>query len=137
VTFIVTGYTADIGLTIESGSIEELFRDAFYGLLEIAAEKEKMGDVVEQKTVGIKAEDSEALLVDFLNEVIYLIYCSRWLPSSIEELEISDNKLKAVISGYAYESPELIKTEVKAATYHGLKITKSGDKWKTKLLFDV
>lgn len=137
--FSLLEHTADIGIKINGSSLEELFKNAFYGILSIVAETGISN--CENKIIKLTAPDKESLLIDFLNELLYLINAEKWLPAEIDKLSINvnidGNKLEAAIKGKKYTLPDTITTEVKAATYHNIKISNTVDNWETKVFFDI
>lgn len=133
-------HTADIGLRIYGDDLEELFKNGFYGLLVQVTDEKNDGnndDGNDIKLIELKAPDNEALLIDFLNEILYLINAEKWMPSKIKMISINDNELKAEFCGDKFESSDIIKTEVKAATYHNIEIKKENNIWVTNVFFDV
>ncbi len=133
--FSLIEHTADIGIKIQGNNLEELFESGFYGVLSIVASRKAL--VSESKTIELYAPDKECMLVDFLNEILYLINVKNWLPAKIVELNIDENNLKSVINGEKFSSPDIIKTEIKATTYHNINIKKNVDTWETKVYFDL
>jgi len=85
----------------------------------------------------LSAQDSEMLLVSYLNEILYLINVKKWIPCKISQLSIKDNKLKVVLSGTPFSPDDRIKTEIKAATYHNICIKKKKGLLEVEVLFDV
>ncbi len=133
--FSLIEHTADIGIKIQGNNLEELFKSGFYGVLSIVASRKAL--ISESKTIELYAPDKESMLVDFLNEILYLINVKNWLPAKIVELNIDENNLKSVINGEKFSSTDIIKTEIKAATYHNINIKKNVDTWETKVYFDL
>ncbi len=133
--FSLIEHTADIGIKIQGNNLEELFESGFYGVLSIVASRKAL--ISESKTVELYAPDKESMLVDFLNEILYLVNGENWLPAKIVELNIDENNLKSVISGEKFSSTDIIKTEIKAATYHNINIKKNVDIWETNVVFDL
>ncbi len=133
--FSLIEHTADIGIKIQGNNLEELFKSGFYGVLSIVASRKAL--ISESKTIELYAPDKESMLVDFLNEILYLINVKNWLPAKIVELNIDENNLKSVINGEKFSSPDIIKTEIKATTYHNINIKKNVDTWETKVYFDL
>jgi SHS2 domain-containing protein len=89
----------------------------------------------------IEAETDEDLLVRWLNELISLFFACKFYPVScnLKINQVSGNKkLSAVLLGKHFvPSKENIKMEIKAATYHNLKIEKIPKGFKTEIIFDV
>ncbi|MGM0510915.1 MAG: archease, partial [Thermoplasmatota archaeon] len=64
-------HTADVGIHAVGENLEEAFEEAARGLFSIMTDIDKVEKVGEYK-VQVKADDWEALLVDFLSELVYL-----------------------------------------------------------------
>lgn len=133
--FSLLEHTADIGIKIQGNNLEELFESGFYGVLSIVAKRRPLES--DSKVVELTSPDKESMLVDFLNEILYLINGENWLPAKIVKLNIDENNLKSVISGEKFSSTDIIKTEIKAATYHNINIKKNVDTWETNVVFDL
>lgn len=133
--FSIIEHTADIGINIWGTSLEKLFRNAIFGLIDLVAENIPSGKEI--KSINITAPDNESLLIDFLNELLYLINVKKWIPNDIKDLKLAGNNLNATITGEKYDSNYPIKTEIKAATYHNIKINNNVDIWETTVFFDV
>ena len=94
-----------------------------------------------EEKVARLAEDLEELLITWLNELISLFFTYKFVPLSysivIEEEE--DQKiLKSFIKGATLDCQKhRLKAEVKAATYHSLKIEKLDTGYVAEVIFDV
>jgi SHS2 domain-containing protein len=128
-------HTADIGLQIRAASLEALFAAATWGMVEIvgAGAPHGSGTFVE---VNLDAADVGGLLVDWLNEVLFLIdsragYVADVLVDRASESWVAGRL--GIIDGAG--APE--GTELKAATYHRLSVARDGDGWAATVFFDV
>lgn len=71
------------------------------------------------RTVEVRGPDRDALLVEWLNELIYLAETDRWVALEIDVEAATDTHLRARARGVTLaEAP----SRVKAATYHGLRM---------------
>ena len=91
--------------------------------------------------VSLEAEDGESLLVDFLNELVFLFDSQRFLPISLRISQLTLERpfrLRATVVGDTY-SPDRHQflTEVKAATFHGVEIRRSSTGVSTTVVFDL
>ena len=74
----------------------------------------------------------------WLDELLYLFYTKEVIFSEFRIEELSDKELTAKVSGKSVSSNRnRLKTEIKAATYSGLKIDKSGTGYKVEIILDV
>jgi SHS2 domain-containing protein len=92
----------------------------------------------ESRAIRIEAEDRESLLVEWLNEIIYLIETENLIFGRFEIDKATDTMLSAKVFG---ESPDDsrhgLKTQVKAVTYHDLKVGRDDSLWFAQVIFDV
>ena len=124
-------HTAELELHIEAPSREELFAEALAAYAELVA-REEAGDEV-QHAVSAEAADDAALLAEWLGELVFLAETDDFVPGRLDQLELSDARLSAVVSGRRGRPAHL----VKAVTYHGLEVVQKGDFWRAKVVLDV
>jgi SHS2 domain-containing protein len=130
-------HTADIGVRVYGRDMKELFENAAFAMFDIIADLENLsGDTVE--TFELEASDSEELLVAWLDELLYKFYTKQLIFYKFQVEELTENRLRAK----AFARPvganrNRLKTEIKAATYGGLKIKKSGEGCEVEIIFDV
>ena len=76
----------------------------------------------EIRSLEVSGEDEEEQIINFLNEVLFLVFGHRWLPKKVESI-IWGETLKAELIGEPL-SPQRhhIEREIKAVTYHNLSI---------------
>ncbi len=134
--FEILEHTADIGIIAYGRNIKEAFASAAKGMFSLITEPEDIREV-ENRNIELTAADSENLLVEWLNELIYLFDTENLLFNRFDITLLSDTQLKA--TGYgekADSSRHTIEMGIKAATYHTLKIEKN-DGIRIQVLFDV
>ena len=133
------GHTADIGVRIYAQSIEELFENSARALFSLITGNRDILPNLEKEII-LEAQNIEELLVNWLNELISVFFTYKFLPKSynIRIKEKDPYKLEALLKGSEYD-PYIneVKTEVKAATYHNLKIEKTPGGYKAEVIFDV
>ncbi|MGM0568255.1 MAG: archease [Elusimicrobiota bacterium] len=127
-------HTADAGIEGTGKSINRVFENTALGMLELSGARPAY--CREEKEIKITSPDIESLLVDFLNEIIFMINFQSWAPREIK-CDISEKKLKAKLKGASLSSKEMPAAEIKAATYHNLKISKKGRNYKAEVFFDL
>ena len=130
-------HTADIGIRVYGKDLKELFANAAFAMFDIIADLEGMKTSV---TVEIRkdAPNREELLIIWLDELLYNFYTKGLIFSKFEILELDDNRISAKAVGrHIGENKNRLKTEIKAATYHELKIENKDNLWQTQLIFDV
>src|SRR5688572_5254453 len=130
-------HTADVGLRISAPSLEELFRDAARGLLSlVVANPDAVGQVV-TKAIDVAGDDRPFLLRDWLAELLYA-FESEGLLLAEYDLHLTENGLHAECRGEPVEpSRHQLDHEVKAVTYHGLKVEQTPDGWFGEVILDI
>lgn len=124
-------HTADVGIRASGASLAELFEQAALALADI--EGARAAVPAEAVPVSLEAPDAGALLVDWLNELIYLLE-ARGLLASVTVHSASEHALQADV-GLAPGRPEGL--AVKAATYHRLSVARAGPGWVAEVYLDV
>jgi SHS2 domain-containing protein len=135
--FKVLDHTADIGIIAYGATIDTLFANAATGLFSLMTDLDTIEDR-EQKQIELTAEDAEILLVEWLNELIYMFEVDHIIFKRFEIEELTENRIKARCYGQ-YVNPKLgiLKREIKAATYHMLRISKGDDGYQVTVIFDI
>ena len=134
--FELIEHTADIGIKAYGDDIEQSFANAAKALFSLIAEIDDVEEVV-YRDIELTAADEESLLVEWLNELIYLFDTENIIFKRFDITELSNRKLKARSYGERVDiSRHKLKIGVKAATYHMLKIEKNNG-YRVQVLFDV
>jgi SHS2 domain-containing protein len=130
-------HTADLGLRVRGATLNELFADAGRGLFSMIVEN--LADVrpVQSAVIEIKGADREYLLFDWLNELLYRFDSEHQVFSQFE-VQVADEGLHAMVRGEPLD-PERhrLDHEVKAITYHGLKVRRTKDAWEAEVIVDI
>ena len=133
--FRLIEHTADIGLVAYGRSLAEAFANAAYGLFSIIAELKTVKEI-ESRHLELNEEDTEALLFEWLNRLIYLFDVEMLLFKRFEIRDFDGHGLKATCYGEKYDpSRHQLKIGVKAATYHMLKVDRERNQ--VQVIFDV
>jgi SHS2 domain-containing protein len=124
-----------MGLVAYGKSLAEAFANAAYGLFSLIVEPNKVKEK-ESRKVTVQAQDAEGLLFNWINELIYIFEVERLLFKSFNITEFTGQSLGATCWGEKYDpSRHQLKTGVKSATYHMLKV--DGEKNRVQVIFDV
>jgi SHS2 domain-containing protein len=133
--FEILEHTADIGLRAYGRTLEGLFQNACLGMLEIMGARTEDGRNQEGIVLDMSEKDLGAILVEFLDEVIYCVdrYVAR--VASVDVRIDGDLLVAAILWG---ASPDPVEgTELKATTYHQLEVGQESDGWVASVYFDV
>lgn len=131
-------HTADIGIRVEGKDLKELFCNAAAAMFEIMAPDRKGNrkSVAQELIIENSAQDSEELLINWLNELLSLSAAKRLIFTDFTIEKIDRHHLKAKLRGINIEGSR-IDTEIKAATYHELKIEKMDSGYSAQVILDV
>ena len=135
--FEVLDHTADIGLIIYGEDLKALFENAGEAFFHLITDLRKVRRRVERR-IEIKGEDLERLMVDWLSELLYLHDVENLLFKGFKVESIGEGGLKARVKGEPFqERVHVIKTEVKAVTYHQIEVRKENGNWRARIIFDL
>lgn len=135
--YILIDHTADIGIDVFGDSLQELFTNAAFALFDIITDLSKVEGTAEY-AISVSGIDKEQLLVNWLSELLYLHEVKNLLFRDFCITDIWDNQLNASIRGEVFaEDKHVIKTGIKAVTYHCLSIVREDHQWKARVIFDI
>jgi len=135
--FEIIEHTADVGIAAYGTDLREAFANAAYGLFSLITDIDSVGEDV-RHDVEVTADNREELLVAWLSELIYLFEVEGVLFSRFDIAGLGEKKLKAACFGERIDPRRHdIKTGVKAATYHMLRVEQGEDGCRVQVLFDI
>ena len=145
--FDIIEHTADIGIRVRGKNLPGLCENAALGMFSLLADLKSVKPSLKLK-VSADGNDPESLLVNWLNELIYLAAVKKMVFSEFAvkkygqpggkvakkvrysiSAEIRGEKLAAFGKRLNYE--------IKAATYHQLKIKKISSGCEAGIIFDI
>lgn len=130
-------HTADLGLRVRAPDLENLFIDAARGLTSMIVANIDQVRRVRQVTFKVPGARHDELLFDWLTEILYAFESQRLLLSEFH-VRLGDSGLSAVAEGEpADESRHQLEHEVKAITYHGLRVEQTPDGWLAEVIVDI
>jgi SHS2 domain-containing protein len=126
-------HLADLKIRAFGKTKEELFLNMMKGMMEsVKPEGLTKG---EKREIKISSSNLEALLVDFLSEVLYLSQTNKEIYKDIKFKKMTDTELEGELFG---QKVERFGEDIKAVTYHGLEIHQKEDStWEATVLFDI
>jgi len=134
--FEILDHTADVGIIAYGADMKQAFANAAKGLFSLITELDDIDEVL-HRDAELTATDEESLLVEWLNELIYQFDTEGIVFKRFDISQLDNTRLKA--RGYGEKvnrSKHRLKTGVKAATYHMLKVDKN-DGCQVQVLFDI
>ena len=137
--YVMFDHTADLGIEIFGRTKKELFLNAAWAVNDILLEINRRETAVEkEKIITIEGDDLADLLVNFLRELLYSFSGEGKVFTHCDILACGNKRISAKLRLGPYDKKRhLIKTELKAVTYHGLSVEKTRSGWKARVIFDV
>ena len=133
-------HTADVGLTAWADSLGELLAALAEGLTDVICVRSRICPAVVRK-LDVEAQDPEALAVDFLSRILYIFAVDGFLLAEASVRVLAGGgrtAISAELAGETYDpARHEIRTEVKAVTYHQLKIAPEGGRWVGRVILDL
>lgn len=130
-------HTADLAWRLWGASLPELFENAGRALSATLTDRRYLRRRATRK-VSLTAGDQEALLVDWLNHLLYLFDVDGFLGRDFRVESLTSERLEARVTGESFDAarhPE--RTAVKAATFHQLSIVPVKDGWEATVVLDL
>jgi len=137
--FEIFGTAGDAGLKAEAAGLDALLGDLALGFSELSS-----GGAIKPlaaRTFSLEAGSPQALLVNFLNELVFLSDTEGFLPAAAEIRTLASD------GGYLLEASLKGETAVfdrhprgllvKAATYHKLKVENTNGRWRAEVILDI
>jgi SHS2 domain-containing protein len=135
------GHTADVGLQAEGATFAELFANLAYGMLDIITANLN-SDVGQSLNITLEEESLSDLVVSWLSEINYQLMVHDFLIGRIKSLDIKAGKNAYRLSGICLGGSAAcalagFKTEIKAVTYHQLKVQQRKNGYWAQVIFDI
>ena len=137
VTYKLIDHTADFGIEVTGADQKELFGNAALAMFDLIT---NCNDLTGQNKSEFQVNGADYcdLMVNWLRELLYLWNGRKMLLKSVDMLSSSKNEASASIT-YDMFDPDTheVKNEIKAVTYHQIKVDKTSRGWIAHIIFDV
>jgi len=133
--FRIWPHTSEMGLEVAAPEWAPFYRSAAEGLLALYGLRPGRRGT-SKVSRWFKAESPEDVLVAWLTELIFLVGTKRLLISRIEVLKAGPKELRVRVHGQPARGLPLDR-EIKAVTYHGLKVASGRSGLKARIILDV
>lgn len=132
-------HTADVGMKVAAGSLDDLFRTAAEGLFDYIVVNR--GDVrdADVEAVDLRADSPSELLGLWLNELIFRSETRHRVYARFDVTVTDEGRsLHAEIAGEPIDRDRhVMDHEVKAVTHHGLTLERAADGWEAEMILDI
>lgn len=130
-------HTGDIGILVSAPTLKTLYERAACGMFRVLTD---VGMVrrTHSREIAVRARDREALLVEWLSELNYRHVTEHHLYAGFYIEHLNQHSLRGAVEGEPIDDERhTIYTEIKAITYHGLKIDETASGWQVQIIFDM
>lgn len=136
-TYEVIPHPSDVGIIAYGKTLEEAFEHSAKGMFSLMANPKS----IHAKTsfdITVTAQNQEELLVNWLNELLFLEDSQHLLFKNFKIQSLSQTALKAEVKGEKIDPQKhQILRSIKAATYNQLTIKETEKGWQVTVVFDV
>ncbi|MBN3037787.1 MAG: archease [Candidatus Omnitrophica bacterium] len=130
-------HTSDIGIRAFGRDETELFSNAAFAMFDNITELNKV-ELKDCLEINLRAENFEEVFVSWLRELLYKYSAEGYLFKKFVIKKLDKTAISAMAGGEKAD-PErhIFKKDIKAITYHELKLEKSKRGWTAQVIFDV
>lgn len=131
-----TEHTADLGLVAYGATAKEAFENAAFGMFDLMVDLTGTPETGEIE-VRAEADDTEGLLVAFLNELLFIFETQELV---LARFDIIDWDAVTRLSARAWGAPladQEPREQIKAVTYHDMRVEQTPEGYEAEVLFDV
>jgi SHS2 domain-containing protein len=130
-------HTADLGLRVRAPDLNALFAEAAEALFSVVVENLESIDETQVLEIDIAGDDREFLLFDWLKTLLYHFDAEHLLFRRFA-VHVREDGLHATAKGESLDrARHELGHEVKAITYHGLRVEETPDGWLAEVIVDI
>jgi SHS2 domain-containing protein len=130
-------HTADLGLRVRAADRDTLFAEAALALFSAVVEDPASVESRRRVEIEVAGDDLAYLLFDWLKALLYHVDADHLLFRRFE-VRVRGDRLTAAAWGEPYDpARHAFAHEVKAITYHGLRVEQVGDEWEAEVIVDI
>jgi SHS2 domain-containing protein len=127
-------HTGEVHLRVHAGSLSELLAEAGRALAQLQLRGGRGDGVGPWTEVEVRSTDRAALLVDWLNELIYQAESGLCLATEFDLEQIGESGVRGRVRGIPVAEPPAL---VKAATLHGARLEAVKGGFEGDVILDV
>ena len=130
-------HTADVGLRIRAADLGTLFADAARAMFSVMAGNLEAVRPTEEVRIALDADDLDALLRDWLGELLCTFHIRKLVFSEFT-VSVGEHGLQGIARGEPMDAARhQLDVEIKAVTWHGLKVERTSDGWLAEVIVDI
>lgn len=128
---------ADVGVTAWGPTLAEAFAQAGLGVFALMVDPGTV-ERREPREVRAQGESLETLLVNWLNECLYVHDIEGFVVGRVEFLVFEEQRAHALLWGEPLDpARHRVGTLVKAATFHELQVRQAEGGWEIRVILDI
>ncbi|MHC4402393.1 MAG: archease [Planctomycetota bacterium] len=130
-------HTADLGLRMRAAELDALFAEAGRALFSVIVANPEAVRIVDRVPFKVEGTRRDDLFFDWLAELLFAFDTRRILLTEFD-VRVDEHGLVATARGEPFDPDRhQLDVEVKAITYHGLKVQRDGDGWLAEVIVDL
>jgi SHS2 domain-containing protein len=130
-------HTADLGLRIRAAELDQVLEEAARAMFSVIVANLDEVRPVQSVAFRLSADCLENLLRDWLGELLYTFDTRRLLFSQFS-VHVHDLALEATARGEPIDpARHRLGMEIKAVTYHALRLDRVEDGWLAEVIVDI
>jgi SHS2 domain-containing protein len=130
-------HTADLGIRVLATDRDMLFVEAAQAMFSAIVEDLSTVKPEREIEITLQGQEVDYLLFDWLKTLLYYFDAEHLLLGTFE-VQISDQGLTGKAWGEPLDrSRHLLEHEVKAITYHALRVEQTADGWLAEVIVDI
>lgn len=130
-------HTGDIGLIVKADTLAELFEHSAFAMFEVIGELDNV-QPLKKIEIAVEADDLERLFVSWLSELNFRHITEELFFCKFKIMTFENYKLTARVWGEPIDPKRhIVHTEIKAVTYHHLRIEQKETGWEAQFIFDM
>jgi SHS2 domain-containing protein len=128
---------ADVGVHAWGETLAGCFRQCALGVFDLIVPTQTVAPR-EIREVAARGDGAEALLVNWLNECLYVHELEGFVVHDLERPEVTGAFIHGILHGEPVDPARHPRgTLVKAATFHGLEVTESVGQVSARVILDI
>jgi SHS2 domain-containing protein len=127
-------HTSEVVVRLRAPSFSDLVEEAAYAFLDLVPDRLRGPEEAQWKEIRVRGSDHGALLVNWLNELVFQAEVERWVPVEIQVDRDQGSELRIRARGLHLDAPFVL---VKAATLHDLDLRQDPSGFEGEVTLDV
>lgn len=130
-------HTADIGLRARAADLNTLFAEAAKAFFSVLVENYVDVRATNEFSISVEADARDDLLYDWLAELLYL-YDTQHVLLAEFDVSVGEGHVRATVRGEPVDfDRHQVDMDVKAITYHELKVVREEEGWLAEVIVDL